>query len=179
MCRGGSAIAPGGVLHTQIRALRPGSVPCDYYSWAPRANELNEEENPPGICSETRKDGLDEQISVCESQRGERRRNACDAKTRRRRRNEIKARSVKPAKSAGAAPVFTFFLLPIPERMSRDGGASVRTEHQCTPPLSSLTTSAGGFGLLWMPSETFQRRLESSRSSSRFREMKHLVEPVL
>lgn len=93
--RGGSAIAPEGVLHTQIRALRPGSVPCDYYSWPPRANELNEEENPPGICSERQKDGLDKQISVCESKRGERRRKACDTKTRRRRCNEIKARSVK------------------------------------------------------------------------------------
>lgn len=64
---------------------------------------------------------------------------------------EIKAGGIKWLKRAGATWVFTFFLffssfLYSRENEQRENERAARTEHQCTLPLSSLTTSMGGLG---------------------------------
>lgn len=92
---------------------------------------------------------------------------------------------VEECRSCSSIHFLSFSPLYSRENEQRKRERAVRTEHQCTLPLSSLTTSTGGLGLLWMWGEIFQRAagvelgpgfLAGLRPC--FREMKHTWFPA-
>lgn len=99
---------------------------------------------------------------------------------------EIKAGSVKWLKSAGAAWVFTFFFLSIPERMSGEGKRGSSADRAPVHATSFIFDNIhGGIGLLWIWSEIFQRAVGVELGLGFlavfglcFREMKHTWFPA-